>query len=207
MAAPSRAEPLARRHRHAWLLATLTELIGDCARAAGEVYRPVAEAPPAGPDVAVNLGPLVGLCRSAGTRVETARARDAARCASTWKEAVSVQTDVGADFLADLVDSPTQAVRRAQDLASTGEFTVDQILDEAADSAVLSGLLALHEVQRQSAPGAAVAKCLAATGHFALAASVISLDVPAAMPEVSDCYAASEGTSRTSSLSWPESMS
>jgi hypothetical protein len=68
--------------------------------------------------------------------VEAARARDSARCASTEKEAVPAQTDVGADFLADLVDSPAQAVRRAQELASTGEFTVEQILDEAADSAV-----------------------------------------------------------------------
>ncbi|MCX5238938.1 hypothetical protein OG824_27420 [Streptomyces prunicolor] len=190
MAAPNRAEPLARRHRHAWLLATLTELIGDCARAAGEVYRPVAETPPTRLDVAVDLGPLVGLCRSAGTRVEAARARDAVRCASTEKEAVSVRTDVGADFLADLVESPAQAVRGAQELASTSEYTVNQILDEAADSAVLSGLLALHEVQRQSSPGAAAAKCLAATGHFVLAVSVISLDVPAAVPEASDCYAA-----------------
>ncbi|WP_329528652.1 hypothetical protein [Streptomyces sp. NBC_01462] len=207
MAAPSRAEPLARRHRHAWLLATLTELIGDCARAAGEVYRPVAEAPPARPDVAGDLGPLVNLCRSAGTRVEAACARDTARCASTDKKAFSAQTDVGADFLADLVDSPAQAVRRAQELASTDEFTVDQALDEAADSAVLSGLLALHEAQRQPSPGAAAAKCLAATGHFALAVSAISLDVPAAMPEMSDCCAASEGTPRTSSVSRPESMS
>ncbi|WP_330280529.1 MULTISPECIES: hypothetical protein [unclassified Streptomyces] len=45
VAAPNCAEPLARRRRHAWLLATLTELIGDCAQAAGEVYRAVAEAP------------------------------------------------------------------------------------------------------------------------------------------------------------------
>lgn len=28
MTEPSRPEPLAHRHRHAWLLATLTELIG-----------------------------------------------------------------------------------------------------------------------------------------------------------------------------------
>ncbi|MGW9132270.1 hypothetical protein [Streptomyces sp. NPDC055681] len=182
MAAPSCAEPLARRHRHAWLLATLTELIGDCARAASEVYRPVAEAPPTWPDVPVNLGPLVCVYRSARTRVEAARARDAARCASTEKEAVPAQTDVGADFPADLLGSPAQAVKRAQELASTGEFTVDQILDEATDSAVLSGLLALHEAQRQSAPGTAAAKCLAATGHFVLAVSVMSLDVPAVMP-------------------------
>ncbi|WP_369031478.1 hypothetical protein [Streptomyces adonidis] len=204
MPAPSRTEPLARRHRHAWLLAALTELIGDCARAAGDVYRPVAEAPPTRPDVPVNLGPLVGLCRSAGTRVEAARAQDAVRCGTTTEtEEVPAQTDIGADFLADLLDSPAQAVRRAQELARASELTIDQILDEAADSAVLSGLLALHEARRQSSdPGTAAAKCLAAAGHFALAATVMS-----AGPQVPDRYAAPAGTSRTSSVSSPESMS
>ncbi|MER5926537.1 hypothetical protein [Streptomyces mirabilis] len=141
--------------------------------------------------------------------METARAEDAARCASTEKEkeGVPAQTDVGADFLADLLDSPAQAIKRTQELASAGEFTVDQILDEATDSAALSGLLSLHEAERQSDPGTAAAKYLAATGHFALAVSLISLDVPAAMPCSADCYAASAGTSRTSSLSSPESMS
>lgn len=67
VAAPNCAEPLARRRRHAWPLATLTELIGDCAQAAGEVYRPVAEAPPnTQTDVPVNLGVLGGLCRYSG---------------------------------------------------------------------------------------------------------------------------------------------
>ncbi|MFG2368181.1 hypothetical protein ACGFY3_42240 [Streptomyces mirabilis] len=59
--APNCAEPLARRRRHTWLLATLTELIGDCAQAAGEVYRPVAEARPTRTDVTVNLGLFAGL--------------------------------------------------------------------------------------------------------------------------------------------------
>ncbi|WP_329374825.1 hypothetical protein [Streptomyces sp. NBC_01483] len=187
MTEPSCAEPLARRHRHAWLLATLTELIGDCAQAAGEVYRPVAEAPPTQTDVPVNLGLLVGLRRSAGTRVDAARAQDAARCATAEAEGVSaradgVPADVGTDFLTDLLDDPAQAVKRAQKLANTGQFTVDQILDEATDSAVLSGLLSLHEAQRQSDPSPAAAKCLAAAGHFALAVSVVLVHVPAATP-------------------------
>ncbi|MET7356084.1 hypothetical protein [Streptomyces mirabilis] len=61
VSAPNYAEPFARRRRHAWLLATLTELIGDRAQAAGEVYRPVAEARPTRTDVAVNLGLFAGL--------------------------------------------------------------------------------------------------------------------------------------------------
>lgn len=136
VAAPNCAEPLARRRRHAWLLATLTELIGDCAQAAGEVYRPVAEAPPTQTDVPVNLGLLGGLCRYSG---DAARAQDAARCAITEAEGILAQADgaladVGADFLTDLLDDPAQAVKWVQERASTGEFTVDQILGEATDS-------------------------------------------------------------------------
>lgn len=107
--------------------------------------------------------------------------------------------DAGADFLTELLDSPAQAVRRARELASTGEFTVDQILDEATDTAVLSGLLSRHEAGRQSDPGTAAATCMAATGHFTLAVTVASVDVPA--------YAASAGTSQTTSVRSPESMS
>ncbi|MEU9291939.1 hypothetical protein AB0D57_46995 [Streptomyces sp. NPDC048275] len=137
----------------------------------------------------MNLGLLAGLCQSASTRVDTARAQDAARwpasvtqekdedertfaarCATTEAERVLVQAgyedtkapqpprmtpsqplmqcaaialaDTRADFLTELLDDPAQAIKRAQELASTGEFTVDQILDEATDTAVLSGLLA-----------------------------------------------------------------
>ncbi|MFE7711624.1 hypothetical protein ACFU6I_39050 [Streptomyces sp. NPDC057486] len=39
--------------------------------------------------------------------------------------------DAGADFLTELQDDPVQAARRAQELASAGEFTVDQILGPA----------------------------------------------------------------------------
>ncbi|MGW2052059.1 hypothetical protein ACWCPF_44145 [Streptomyces sp. NPDC001858] len=181
------------------------------------MYRTIAEARPtqADTDVAVNLGPLVDLCESAHTRVNAARAvpgRPLTECAA------DALADLGADFLAELQDGPAQAVRRAQELVDTGEFTVDQldqILDEATDTAVLSGLLSLHEARLQSDPGTAAAKCLAATGHFALAVSVISVDV-------TDSYATSSapvgsvewagpvdsvGTSRTISVSSPESMS
>ena len=85
-------------------------------------------------------------------------------------------------LLTDLLDDPAQAVKRAQKLANTGQFTVDQILDEATDSAVLSGLLSLHGAQRQSDPSPAAAKCLAAAGHFALAVSVVLVHVPVATP-------------------------
>jgi hypothetical protein len=86
---PNCAEPRARRRRHAWLLGTLTELIGDCAQVAGEVYRPFAEAPPTQTDAPVNLGLLAGLYQSASTRVDTARAQDAAR----WPAAVTKEKD------------------------------------------------------------------------------------------------------------------
>ncbi|MFK0112929.1 hypothetical protein [Streptomyces sp. NPDC091217] len=176
-------EQFARHRRHAWLLATLTELIGDCARTAGAVYRPAAEAGPAQPDVPADRTLFAGLLRSARARVDAARAQDAVRCVAFGRTvtrcAAAALADAGADFLADLLDHPAQAVRRAQELAGEGGFTLDQILDEATDSAVLSGLLSLHEAQRESDPGTAAAKCLAAAGHFALAVSVVSVDVPA----------------------------
>ncbi|MFF3584680.1 hypothetical protein [Streptomyces mirabilis] len=96
--------------------------------------------------------------------------------------AASALTDVGADFLTELLDDPAQAIKRAREPVGTGEVTVDQILDEATDTALLSGLLSLHEAELQSDPGTAAAKCVAATGYFALAISVISVDVPAATP-------------------------
>lgn len=216
----------ARRRRHARLIATLTSLIGDCAAAAGAVYEPIAEAPPEQTGVPVNLWPLAGLSLSASSRLDQARAQDAARwpavvakeqeddgrtfaarCAAAEAERVLSEAGadeadrpgpagaiplptvpqfaamalagVGADFLTALLDDPEQAIKQLREAASTGEFTVDQILDEAADTAVLAGLLALHKAQRESDsdPSTAAEGCLAATRHFALAVSVASADV------------------------------
>lgn len=89
---------------------------------------------------------------------------------------------VGADFLTELLDDPEQAINRVREMADTGTFTVNQILDEAADTAVLSGLLALREAQRKSDPSAAAEGCLTASRSFALAVSVASADVDEPTP-------------------------
>ncbi|MER6546767.1 hypothetical protein [Streptomyces sp. NPDC001250] len=90
--------------------------------------------------------------------------------------------DAAADFLTDLLDDPAQAIKRVREMASTGEFTVDQILDEAADTAALSGLLSLHKAQLDSDPSTAAEDCLTASRHFALAVSMASAEVEEATP-------------------------
>ncbi|MFF1596164.1 hypothetical protein ACFVYV_01505 [Streptomyces mirabilis] len=45
--------------------------------------------------------------------------------------AAGALADVGADFLTELLDDPAQAIKRARELAGTGEVTVDQILDDS----------------------------------------------------------------------------
>ncbi|MGW0844288.1 hypothetical protein ACWD26_29945 [Streptomyces sp. NPDC002787] len=220
----------ARRRRHARLIATLTDLIGDCAAAASAVYGPIADAPPEQANVPVDLWPLNALSHSASTRLDAARAQDvarwpavvakekeddqrtfAARCATAEAEqvlheaafgdasdrpqppgaiplptapqsAAMALAGVGADFLTELLDDPEQAISQVREMAGTGAFTADQILDEAADTAVLSGLLALREAQRESDPSTAAEGCLAASRHFALAVSVVSADVDEAAP-------------------------
>ncbi|MFE9905756.1 hypothetical protein [Streptomyces achromogenes] len=64
---------------------------------------------------------------------------------------------------------------------ASGEFTEDEVLDDAVDSAVLFGLLTLQEVRTATDPSAAAALCLSAVSHIALAATLASADpaVPA----------------------------
>ncbi|MFB7836206.1 hypothetical protein [Streptomyces sp. NPDC056056] len=85
MTAPEALETPARRRRHARLIATLTELIGDCAHAAGAVYGPIADAAPEQDKVPVKLLPIMMLSAAAGPRLDAARQEDAAR----WPDAVA----------------------------------------------------------------------------------------------------------------------
>ncbi|MEV4505994.1 hypothetical protein [Streptomyces klenkii] len=219
-----------RRRRHARLIATLTDLIGDCAAAAGAVYRPVADAPPEQVDVPVDLWPLSALSLSASTRLDVARAQDAARwptavvqeqedqqrtfaarCAAAEGEQILYEAEfgdtsgrpqppgviplstvlqsaamalagAGADFLTELLDDPEQAISRLHETAATGEFTTKEILDEATDMAVMSGLMSLREAQRMPAPSTAAEGCLAASRSFALAVFVASAEAEATTP-------------------------
>ncbi|MFE2498963.1 hypothetical protein ACFXKS_34135 [Streptomyces scopuliridis] len=124
-ATPGRLDLPARRRRHARLIAALTTLIGACAEAAGEVYRPIAAAPP---DTAV-----------------TERSEEAATV--------------------------------LRELMVCGELAADDVLDEAVDSAVLTGLLALQEARTASDPSTAAELCLSAVPHIALAVTLASADL------------------------------
>ncbi|MFE5841964.1 hypothetical protein ACFQ7N_09995 [Streptomyces niveus] len=95
--------------------------------------------------------------------------------AAQW--AAIAPTGAGADFLTDVLDDPDRALRRVRELKATGELTADQILDEATDTAVLSGLLALHAAQNEQDPSTAAEACLAASRHFVLAIQVTSVDI------------------------------
>ncbi|WP_237533396.1 hypothetical protein [Streptomyces sp. SID685] len=84
---------------------------------------------------------------------------------------------VGEDVAARWRHDPQEAVALVQELVASGEFTEDEILDDAVDSAVLIGLLTLQEVRTASDPSAAAELCLHAVPHFALAVTLASADL------------------------------
>ncbi|MET8694743.1 hypothetical protein ABZV65_19620 [Streptomyces bauhiniae] len=84
----------------------------------------------------------------------------------------------GADFATAMQDDPETAVADLLQAADTGEFTVNQILNEAADTIVLAGLLLLREARAASDPSMAAERCLLASRRFVLAVTVLSADIP-----------------------------
>ncbi|MEE6269109.1 hypothetical protein V2E29_26170 [Streptomyces diastatochromogenes] len=88
-------------------------------------------------------------------------------------ELASAGDDVAARWRHD----PEQAVALVRELVASGEFTEDEVLDDAVDSAVLTGLLALQEVRTASDPSTAAELCLSATAHIALAVTLASADL------------------------------
>ncbi|MFD5694406.1 hypothetical protein [Streptomyces rubiginosohelvolus] len=74
----------ARRRRHARLIAALTTLIGACTEAAGEVYGPIAAAPPDQEGVEVQTLSCIRVGMSAPLLLDLARSEDATR----WPDAV-----------------------------------------------------------------------------------------------------------------------
>ncbi|MGV9427116.1 hypothetical protein ACWDO7_22870 [Streptomyces sp. NPDC003656] len=89
----------------------------------------------------------------------------------------SALVEAGEAFLAALQDDPQEAVSQLQELVATGEFTAEQVLDAALDTAVLCGLLVLQELRPSSDAGMAAESCLAAGRYFSLAVSVASIDL------------------------------
>ncbi|WP_461009672.1 hypothetical protein [Streptomyces capparidis] len=72
---------------------------------------------------------------------------------------------------------PEEAVALVRELVAGGELAPDEVLDEAVDSAVLTGLLALQEARAVSDPSTAAELCLSAVPHFALAVALASVDL------------------------------
>lgn len=106
--------------------------------------------------------------------LDQARDEDAARwpAATQREQAAAEQT-----FAALWRDDPQRAVTLLGTLASSGEFTAAEILDEAADTVALTGLLVLHEVPSATDPSTAAELCLSAVPHFALAVTLASADL------------------------------
>ncbi|MEU3607069.1 hypothetical protein AB0E83_16715 [Streptomyces sp. NPDC035033] len=86
---------------------------------------------------------------------------------------VSAGTEVAAQWRAD----PQAAAALVREPAAGGELSVDEILDEAVDAAVLTGLPALYEARTAPDPSAAAEFCLDAVPRIALAAALASAGV------------------------------
>ncbi|MFJ7258205.1 hypothetical protein ACIQWV_38185 [Streptomyces sp. NPDC098085] len=92
---------------------------------------------------------------------------------SAATDLASVGDKVAAQWLTD----PEEAATVLRGLVASGELAADDVLDEAVDSAVLPGLLALQEVRAASDPSTAAELCLSAVPHIALAVTLASADL------------------------------
>ncbi|MFJ9523703.1 hypothetical protein ACIRPK_36465 [Kitasatospora sp. NPDC101801] len=145
MTTTSHLERPARRRRHARLVASLTDLVGACAEAAAEIYRPLASALPGQQAVDVAAGLLyVRIGLTAPLVLDRARAEDDER----WPGALAQeQREAQRTYAARVV------VATAQDL--TGPDSDDDQADqgdrvEAAGPAG-AGLVAVPTVEQGAA--------------------------------------------------------
>ncbi len=86
---------------------------------------------------------------------------------------VSAATEVAACWRSD----PEEAAALVRELAAGGELAVDEILDEAAGAAAMTGLLALQEARTSTDPSTTAELCLAAVSHITLAVALASADL------------------------------
>lgn len=180
---PDRLNLPARRRRHARLVAALTALIGACADAAGEVYRPIAAAPPGQEAVAVTLMPCVQVSLTAAALLDMARAEDdarwpaavvrereealrtyAARCAVA--EAHGLMEEAGAPG----VPLPTVEQSAAMDLVSAGDAVAARWRRDPEQAVALvhelvaSGELSVDDVLDEAVDATVLAGLLALQG-------------------------------------------
>lgn len=131
---PDYLAPPARRRRNARLIATLTELVGACAEAAGAAYPPIAAAPPGQRAVDVAVLPCIQVSLSAAALLDLARSEDDARWPAagareraessrtyTARCAVAQATELAGQAGLLGVPPPTVEQIAAIDLVSAGE--------------------------------------------------------------------------------------
>ncbi|MEU8134932.1 hypothetical protein [Streptodolium elevatio] len=83
----------------------------------------------------------------------------------------------GSDVAARWRSDPGEAVALVRELTAGGELAVEEVLDEAVDAAVVTGLLALQEARTAPDPSTAAELCLNAVPHITLAVSLASADL------------------------------
>ncbi|MFF8747170.1 hypothetical protein [Streptomyces californicus] len=142
----------ARRRRHARLIAALASLVGACAEAAGEVYGPIAAAPP--DQEAVEVQPLssVRVALSGPLLLDMARGEDAARWPGevAREDAAARRTYAARCALADAQDAvhgpgrdrgpvplPTAGQGAAMELAAAGDEVAARWREDPAQAAAL----------------------------------------------------------------------
>jgi hypothetical protein len=101
---------------------------------------------------------------------------------TVYQSAAMDLASAGAEFVARWRHDPEEAVILLRELTATGELAVDEVLDEAVDSAVLAGLLVLQRARAESdpsmaAPSMAAEFCLGAVPHITLAVTLASADL------------------------------
>ncbi|MFF8617144.1 hypothetical protein [Streptomyces sp. NPDC015350] len=96
---------------------------------------------------------------------------------TVYQSAAMDLASAGAEFVARWRHDPEEAVVLLRELTATGELAVDEVLDEAVDSAVLAGLLVLQRARAESDPSMAAEFCLGAVPHITLAVTLASADL------------------------------
>ncbi|MEV2262782.1 hypothetical protein AB0J13_29455 [Streptomyces anulatus] len=196
----------ARRRRHARLIAALASLIGACAEAAGEVYGPVAAAPPEQEAVETSVLSCVRVAMSGPLLLDMARSEDDARWPDEVErqQAVSRRTYAARCALADAQDAvhrvgpgrgpvplPTAEQGAMMELVSAGDEVAACWRRDPQEAAALvleltaGGELAVDEVLDAAVDAATVTGLLAlsearatATSDPSMAAELCLVAVP-----------------------------
>ncbi|MEU6315687.1 hypothetical protein [Streptomyces sp. NPDC047014] len=96
----------------------------------------------------------------------------------TVEQAAAMElVSAGGEVTARWQHDPREAVALVHELVAGGELAVEEILDEAVNTEVLTGLLALQEAGTAPDPGMAAELCLSAVPHFTLAVALASADI------------------------------